>query len=388
MSLKKNEAEINKYGLISLIILAGICATSNISKIPAMFSQVQNSFGFSTVAVGYVQACFNLMAILFAVVISFLSRVISPFKLLLVGLGCLIIGNLFGGFSTNALIFILCRLLEGLGFLLIAINAPVCISQSSKHHSRTTALTLWAIYVPGGVSCGLFLTPFLANLFNNWRAMWYFNAIFASILLLLITLKVYPNKQIIPTHQDTVESKFLQQSDFWKLTFAAIIYCFLFFVTMSLISLYLLEHYQVSKFHTGLISASIIASNIPGNLFALQLLKKLPRQVLINIALLIMSILGFISFKFEFSLGWYIGVNCIMIFCAGIIPSLIISSAVSFSHHKNAIAIIQAIFLMGLNIGQFLGPILAGYVFNAFGFSAVGYLFISGIIFLIAFIRL
>lgn len=376
--------EHNNWSIIIMAVIAGILATMNLSKITALSTFISSSLSLSKLDVSYIQSCFNLMTIFFAIAASFLSRIVSPFKLLYLGLILLAGANFCGALTEVPVYFVLARIIEGTGFLLIAINAPVCISLSSNHNTKTTALTLWSIYVPTGVALGLLCAPLLATQFHHWQAIWYVSGILSLILLLMLLLTKKPSitTPIKPLHSANNEN-YARQTSFWLFAVAAFVYTFMFFVIMPTIGHYLSGYYKLSSANTAVISAIIIASNIPGNLLAGKLVQKYSRQSIINGAMLFMGLGGVYCFSFTHSLSAFIMINCLIVAVGGLVPSIVLSSAVHFSHHRSAIATMQAIFLTGLNLGQFVGPISTGYILLNGNDKLVGRLFLISVVFLI-----
>ena len=160
-------------------IAAGIVAAAYVGKLPPAIPLLREEFRLSLVAAGWVNSTFNTLAVTTAVFFGALAARYGALRCCTAGLIGLTLGGLLGAAATGETMLFASRIVEGAGFIAIAVSAPTLIVAASAPRQRNLTLGLWSIYLPFGASLTMLASPVLLG-FIGWRGFW--------LVIVLLTL--------------------------------------------------------------------------------------------------------------------------------------------------------------------------------------------------------
>lgn len=345
--------------------LCGIAVAMNIGKVPIALPQLREQFGLSLVAAGWVVASFNAIAVLFGVFIGIWADRVGALRFCLIGLAASAFGNLIGIFGSDGNALLLSRAVEGFGFIAIAASAPTLVSAATTPSQRRLSLGIWSCFMPAGASLSILLAPpILAS--AGWRGLWWIvlAMLAVSALALASRRRDYGGMASRP-HEGMADVKqALHQSAPWLLTLAFASYALQFFAVANWLPTFLKEQRSLSPTSIALLSALVIAVNVPGNLLGGILLHRhANRGRMIATASFIIGLSGIGIFSDALPDLVRYGLCLALTFTGGVIPAAVLSSSSVLAAKPQQIGTLQGLFLQGANFGQFIGmPLIAAVV--------------------------
>jgi MFS family permease len=127
-------------------------------------------FGLGLAGAALLVSLFALMAALGGLAIGLAAARIGPRRALLAGLGLGALAAIGAALAANTALLLLARVVEGAGFLLLAVAAPGLIAASVAARDRGLAMGLWGTYMPAGIALGLLSAPLVEA--AGWRFAW------------------------------------------------------------------------------------------------------------------------------------------------------------------------------------------------------------------------
>lgn len=167
--------ESSSWPVVAVALLAGVLAASQVGKVIVALPTVRDDLGMSLTAAGVLLSSYTFVgALLGSAAGGFVDR-LGRRRMLVLALLALAAGAGLGaiGPGTPALLF--SRVLEGLGFMGVAVSAPATITAASGDRHRRFALGLWGIYMPLGQFVAILLGPSIIDAVG-WRGLWAVNA--------------------------------------------------------------------------------------------------------------------------------------------------------------------------------------------------------------------
>ena len=109
----------------AVVVAAGVAAAMHIWKLPGALDFIRQDLGMSLVDSGVLLGIVQVGAVLLGLAASLFSEVWGLRRSLLVGTALLAAGSLVGAFSTATWFLMATRVVEGIGFLMVGVVAPV-----------------------------------------------------------------------------------------------------------------------------------------------------------------------------------------------------------------------------------------------------------------------
>ena len=81
-----------------------------------------------------------------------------------------------GGLATSVQVLLVCRALEGMGLLLVALPAPALIRRLVPSEQLPGMLGVWGAYMPSGTALALLVGPLFIPAWG-WSAWWWLFAL-------------------------------------------------------------------------------------------------------------------------------------------------------------------------------------------------------------------
>lgn len=155
-----------------LVLAAGVGCALHVGKLPPSVPVLRETLGVTLVQAGFLLSLVQLAGMTLGLLVGAAADRLGPRRVMLAGLGLLSVASAAGAWAGSAPTLMLCRALEGLGFLLAVLPAPGVIRRLVHEPARLSRmLGLWGAYMPLGTATALLLLPAaLATL--GWQAVW------------------------------------------------------------------------------------------------------------------------------------------------------------------------------------------------------------------------
>ena len=150
------------------IYLFGVCGASTVSKIIPLGGDLAHWFGLGPASFGWLVSLIAVPAALLAIPSGL---VVDRFGPRVVLLWCALLGvlaNIVYSLAPDTLLLQLARLIEGTAIVHIYTAGPALLMATTDGKKRTTAMTLWATYMPVGTAVGLTIGGWFAES-ADWR---------------------------------------------------------------------------------------------------------------------------------------------------------------------------------------------------------------------------
>ena len=354
-------------------VLGGVAIGMNVGKVPLALPAMRLEFGLSLVEAGLVSSMLGTLAVVTALGFGLLAGRVGAWRLAMAGLLLGALASAWGIWASGFATLISSRLLEGAGFLAVAVAGPGLVSAATAPADRRFALGAWATYMPAGAGLGLALSPLLMGL-GGWRALW----AAASVLLLLAAAAAWHQRAYFShgpaasgsTHAMVPDKALalLRQPLPWLLSFAFAAWALQHFALIIWLPTFLTEQRGLSPGPVAALSALMLLANVPGNLIGGALVQRgYSRGHLIAFAHTVTGLfgLGLALDAWPDSLRY--GLCVALSFVGGLIPAAVMSSSTVLTRNPAQIGLLQGLIMQGSQLGQFVGTPLIAWVVTSSG---------------------
>lgn len=381
----KSEEDKSPWGLILILFGAGILAAFQVGKAPPVLSDIRSELGISLFHAGWLLSIFSFTGLLMGTFTGAIADAVGHRRLMLAGLILQTAGTILGSFAYSFNGLLATRFLEGTGFLAVSISTPTLIFQVVKPKDVKVALSIWACYIPAGVSLTMILLP-LILIYTDWRGVWQVNAGILVFYTLILSKKtshiryktLSRGMELKKIVRDIVKTSKSPGPLFLSLIF--ITYALQWLSVMGFLPTLILEKFGFSKSGASFLTAGMVFVNIFGNLAGGKLLKMgFARHKLIAFASMIMGISTFaIYFDTPHFIVNYTGCLVFSIF-GGLIPASVLGGVPLYAPSKNLIATTNGLVVQFGQTGQVIGPPILAYLVAQTGSWSSGSWFLGGV---------
>lgn len=169
------------WGTILIIYSLCVLAASSISQVVPIVGDVARFFHATRPQVGWIISIPSAVVAIGALMIGWVVDRVGDKVLILLGTALLVLGDLGAILATSINILMLMRILEGVGYCLVAVSTVTMIARVTSGKRRTAALTLWSSFIPMSFAIPLALAGLLTGT-GHWR--WAFAGHAAAMLVL------------------------------------------------------------------------------------------------------------------------------------------------------------------------------------------------------------
>ena len=348
------------WPLVMIVAGAGFTAAFNIGKVAPVLPLIQAEMGLELSDLGLVVSVYSLLSMLLCVPIAIAGAQFGNYRTAVLALGLMGCGGLISAHADGLSWLLFGRIVEGFGFVMIAVAGPALIARAVLPQDRPMGMTVWSLWLPVGVSSMLLISPTLIDL-ADWRLPWSLTgwfALFWMVILALAFLKVgrSGDKQRGITKQ---QIRGIFQPGTLMMALGLGIFSSLYTVGIAFSPTIWHETKQVSLQTGSYLLAIAIFSTVFGNLVGGYFIKRgYPLNRLLVIGFVIPSMLC--SLVFVQALPFWFQYTCFMIFAVsvGIIPAAIFAKAPAYTTEPIQISLAIALVFQGTTAGQVIGPIV------------------------------
>jgi MFS transporter, CP family, cyanate transporter len=262
---------------IVCLYLAGVLAAAQLGKMSALAPIISKELTLSLTVTGLLISLLEIGGALLGFVAAAAVDRIGQSKVLMVGIGLLVLAGLGQAASGGAVSLLAWRLCEGIGYLGIVIAAPILIARAAPPDQRSTAMAMWGGFVPLGFALGSVTSGFVGGWFG-WRAaplVWAGVALAVMVLLSRIqTTNKAESQQAAPTSPTAVQQQGGQakksqrntrpNAKVWALTLGFGCYAIFAVGAIAVLPLYLVNQAGASSQFAGLITGLASFSTLAG----------------------------------------------------------------------------------------------------------------------------
>ena len=361
------------WGQVLLLVGAGVVASFQIGKVPPVLPGIRSDLALSLFQVSWVLSIFNVTGLFLGPLAGALADRLGHRRLLLSGLAIQGAGSFIGAMAGSPALLLGTRVLEGLGFLIIATAAPALIFRIVRPDKIRLALGVWSAFVPMGMTLVMLGIPLIVGFFG-WRGLWETNALillgYALVLMIgtrdLIRITGGPKTGWRHILEDVVKTVSSPGPVVLALIFST--YALEWITVMGFFPTLLMENRGFQAGSSSVLTAIMVAVNIPGNVLGGWLLQRgWRRWRIITFSSLIMAAGSLVIFNsgFSFALQY---LSCLVFSgVGGMIPAAVFGGAPVFAPSPKLVATTNGLIVQGSQLGQVIGPPLLAWTVSATG---------------------
>ena len=183
--MTKQDSGVHQAGWGRIILVYALCvlAASSISQAVPVVGEIARTFPGSGRYIGWVISIPSALVALFALPVGWISDRVGDKQLTLVGSALLVVGDIGVVMADSINQLLAMRVLEGLGYVCVAVGTAAMLTRITTGPRRTAALTLWSSFVPMSFAIPLTLAGVLAGM-GHWRWAFGGHAIVTALLAL------------------------------------------------------------------------------------------------------------------------------------------------------------------------------------------------------------
>jgi len=361
------------WGAVFIALTAGILAAAHYGKAPSALPGIRAEIPLSLIVGGWIMSVFSATGSVLSVATGSLTDRIGGRRFCLLGLAALSIGALIGGVAGSGEWLLFSRFIEGLGFVSVAVSAPILIMRASTPANRQMALGFWTTYMPTGMALSILISPYLLSVFS-WRTVW-FGASALSLIWIVVILLTFDKDERVTTDKPEKPPAFwsnlgrsIKNPGAWILSMCFGCYTIQWISIMAWLPSFLVQERGIDLKTVGFLVAAIVAINIPGNLASSLLINRgMARSTTLLIAAIGMGVTVYMIFDQTLGDGWRFAA-CLGFSCfGGMLPGTVLSSVPVVAPSSSHIGTVNGMIIQGSHIGQMIGPPMIAAIVTATG---------------------
>jgi len=351
-------------------VLAGIAIAVHVGKLPPMLPAIRADLGLGMVFGGWVFSTFPLVGVALAPFVGAFADRVGAWRAMALGLAAIGAGSLLGSLAAGGTLLLASRVLEGLGFLAVAVAAPMVLVAVTEGRQRRLALGLWGAYMPAGLTATLLAAPLIAA-GAGWRGLWAYAGGLALMWIPAVLLAGRKAPLIVHHMRTPVLANLVscwRQPGAWLLAAAFGLYTIPWITFMVWLPTFLIETRNVGAATASALTAAVVFCNVPGNLAAGWLLSRgVARWILMAVAATLMAFAACGIFSNQVPDAGRFLLCLVFSGVGGLLPTSVLAGAPVFAPSPGAVGTVNGMLLQGSNVGQVIGPPLAAFVVTASG---------------------
>lgn len=374
LSAPGSPSQRSDWPVIAWAVAGGIVAALSVGKVPPAMPGLRADLALSLVQGGFVVSVFNTLAMVLGLAVGVLADRLGRRRLLAAGFACLAGGGLAGALSDGLAVLLASRLVEGVGFILVAVSSPAIVIAAATARDRALALSLWSVFTPAGMALALLAAPPLLAAVG-WRGLWL--AVALASLVALIGVTRATRRVVLPEAlggspvRTVIETLGRPGLRWLALGFGA--YAFQWVSLMVWLPSFLNESLGAAVGTAALLTALVVAANVPSNVLAGWLLGRgLPRVVLLVGGSAAMALAGWGIFSEALPDALRYGLCVAFSFAGGVVPASLFAGTAVHAPSPGHMGAANGLLMQGSNVGQFIGPPLVAAAVAAAGGAWTG----------------
>lgn len=159
------ESRSGAYGSWALIAIAlllfGVSIGAAQFKVPVIMTNLMAQFGMDAGASSWLMSIFTLVGFILALPTGMLAKRFGPKSMLVAAAVAMVTGSVIGAFSTNSIMLIASRGIEGVAFIFVIVCGPLAVQKYVAPEKTGSATGVWTLWGCLGSVVGGTLTPSL-----------------------------------------------------------------------------------------------------------------------------------------------------------------------------------------------------------------------------------
>jgi MFS transporter, DHA1 family, inner membrane transport protein len=374
-----NAAPRTPWGLIGLLVAAGMVAAFQVGKAPPSIPSIREQLGASLGQAGWLLSILNLITALGGMAIALTADRFGHRRLIVLGTALCCAASLLGAFAQSVDALLVGRFVEGVGLIAVVVAIPPLLLRIASPADQRRSMELWSLYMPAGAGSMMLIAAIILP-GTSWRAVWLVAAAASALMLATLLLRALSRPELDP--QPVMRRPILHEMMevagsggplAIALCFGAYSCCW--FAVVGFLPTLQIDRLGFATSTAAIVTALVTMVNVTGNLAAGRLLQRgWPRVVLIVGAALSMAICA--AAIFMDGVPDLLRLVLAGVYSAGIgvIPTALFTALPVHSPRPELVGASTGLLMQGSNFGALLGPPITAALVVAGGWSAAAWL--------------
>jgi MFS family permease len=372
--LGSNDA-VTRWVLVWILIGGGVVAAFQIGKAPIAIPLLREDLGLSLGFASWIVGVYAIVGAIAGLPAGLAINYVGARRCVILGL--LVIGgaSCSGAFVTSARVLLLTRVLEGAGFLMVAIATPTLLGSVAAAKDRSLVFSFWAVYFAVGSVIVMLAGPLLAAF--GWRVLWFVTGALALAYAVLIwAVARVADASAAAGHRLSDLREVLRAGGPILLAASFGCYSFQYHALTGLLPTLLVERLSLTLSAAGAISAAAIVANGVGAASAGVLVRKgVPLWATLVTGFAFMAVAAFGIYHDAMAVAGVSALAIASLLVTGLLPASIYACAPQFAPQPALLALTVGIVVQASHLGHLLGPSALGTLVEDFGWSSAPALF-------------
>ncbi|WP_233259197.1 MFS transporter [Rubrivivax albus] len=363
------ESPRTHWPAVTAVMAGGLAIALNVGKVPVALPTLRSELDLSLVQAGWVASMLVFLAFLGATFTGMWVGRLGALRMVLGGLVICAGASLIAPLAPGWWPLIGSRLLEGLGFMVVAVASPALVTAATSPGDRRFALGLWSTYMPAGASMAMLASPWLLPR-TGWTGLWFL----AAAGLLLAAAAVAGQRRhyaaAAPGHAANGGGLWatargaLAQPLPWLLALSFGVWAMQHFALIVWMPTYLQEQRGAGAGATAVLTGLMLLACVPGNLLGGWLVQQeIPRGRLLLAAQLCTGAGALVYSTEALPDPLRYAAAVFVSFAGGVIPAAVMASSTVLARSPQQIGTLQGLYMQGAQLGQVVGtPLIAAVV--------------------------
>jgi predicted MFS family arabinose efflux permease len=367
-----------RWLLVWVLIFAGVVAAFQIGKAPIAIPLLRHDLGLSLTFASWVIGVYAVVGAIAGLPAGLVINFLGARRCVIIGLLVIGAASCAGAFATSGRVLLLTRVLEGTGFLMVAIATPTLLGLVTATKDRDVVFGCWAIYFAAGSVIVMLAGPLLAAF--GWRSLWFSTGLLSLAYALVVwsVAPTTPNSPAAGGRRLADVGRIMRAPGPVLLALAFGFYSLQYHALTGLLPTLLVERLGLSIANAGAISAVTIIANGLGAVSAGFLLRQgIPLWVMVAAGFAFMGTAAFGIFDQSMPVAGVAALATASLGLTGILPASIYAAAPRFAPQPAMLALTVGIVVQASHLGHVLGPSALGASIESFGWSSAPALFVA-----------
>ena len=362
-----------------IVVAAGVSASLHVGKLPPAVPVLQQELGVSLVQAGCLLSTVQVAGMALGLVVGLSADKWGLRRSMLAGLLLMAFSSMVGAAATGFEWLLALRVLEGLGFLLVAMPAPGLIRRNVLPSELSGRMGWWGSYMPIGSAVGLLLGPWVLQA-TSWQSWW----IALGISSLLAAVAVWSRVPADGANSQSAAAAPVQEGwrprlaltlkspGPWLVSLAFMLYSGQWMGVVGFLPTMYAQAGLTAKL-AGTLTAVVAASNMVGNIASGKLMQRgwsAGRCLQVGyVAMGLCAVLAYVQVGGQPLAPLWLRFVAVALFSAagGLIPATLFTSAMHLAPSLGTVSTTVGFMQQWSCVGQFAGPPLVAAVATAVG---------------------
>ena len=298
--LDRQTTDKERWLTFAALFLFGFTASCNLFKASPTLTYIGADLGLDAGGLGLIMTFYSICALVMAFPGALVMRKIGVKAMVVISCAIMIAGTAISAVSSDAVLFLAGRAVEGCAYGLICVCGPNILPRLFPRKQMGLAVGIWSQWIACGTIIAFFCAPIIFDATGDWRGVWYVTlgmGVLSLVLLLAFVKMPKVNENEIVAGKADVKVKHGRQffGSAMAVCIIFMIWCYLYLVNINgMYPTFLQEVKGMSVFDSSMLPNWIAIITIPvGILFGVLSDKWNARKYFVAVPYLVVALLMF-----------------------------------------------------------------------------------------------